>query len=689
MKIVQLLLLATSLLHAFEPAKSFVQANETPILISVDNDRAGTIEMRYALPAPKRISSSYQMRNNKVATRVSFSTGHALTKPGEPLIPAIPARLILPHGHTIEKIILTPSITDTVEGKHHLTYAEIPQPISTPNVRWATPLEEIYSSDDIYPSTFYKAFGVQKAFGVSVVTIHIYPVQYRPLSGELTYFKEFTLSVKTREDTTVGAKGNGVRVRLDRFKEQCQSFENPEMLETYPDGELRGEYQRVITRDDTYDYILITSKEIISEAGDAVQALIEKRKKDSLTCLIKTIEEINTEYSASIEQDRIRAFIKDAYNNYNTRFITLGGDTNYVQVYMPDVYMGFETKKVPTDLPYQSVDAIGDTEGEVLLGRISAENPKEFSNQVYKILQYENEPANSAYLTTGLGLGQKLDYRNWGKTVVENIKGDFPDFWQWETLYEKDAEWTREDLIEKINSNRFSEVDHDGHADYWTIMQVDSTETNLFQNTKYAFAYSHGCIAGAMDKSCMAENFTTSFETGGYFAVVFNSREGIYTPGDILSGPSIDVHRSFVEACWEKDMTYYSAFNAYSHRMYPEHNFTIRTTNYFGDAATPFRGKSKQDVSIKKDNNVKNQKSAAGMPIIRNNQLHISLQKATEISIDLLSVQGRVITSLAHKTELHAGTHSFDFSKVKLAQGTYIVHVSIGAATIVQRLVVS
>ncbi len=141
-----------------------------------------------------------------------------------------------------------------------------------------------------------------------------------------------------------------------------------------------------------------------------------------------------------------------------------------------------------------------------------------------------------------------------------------------------------------INTNKYSIINHLGHADYNYVLKLTNGDESQLKNNKFTFVKSQGCIPGAFDKNCFAEHLTTSTRTG-MFAVVMNSRYGWYAPTNPTNGSSHIVHRAFWEACWKQDMNYFGEFNEYSHRTQSRYRWDILESNLFGDPAVKFRGK--------------------------------------------------------------------------------------------------
>ncbi|MFO7676888.1 MAG: C25 family cysteine peptidase [Thermoplasmatota archaeon] len=556
-----------------------------------------TLRLQYTIPEPKFSETTWQVYNYQNTKQISLGNTLLSTEPGKPEIPIIPSRVILPKGQRIDRVDIIIDESAILPERYLLSYAQQPHPITCTlgEESVTAPDTSIYESNDPYPSNLFVLHETQYAMGVAIAHIDISPVIYKPLSGCLEYFSTFTLEVVTVEDENFGSD---VRVDINRFKEKIAPFvENPDALHTYTDGEILASNHNVIDRTQSYSYVFITSEAVANDnsVNPSVSDFITHRQAEGYTTTVMTTDYIYANYPGSTNSDKLRNFIKDAYNNWDTQFVTLGGDTNIIP--LKTVYSSFAgySDNIPTDLPYQCLD--GDTWNndffaEVMIGRISGQTATQISNQMHKIIQYETYQGLMDYLQTGLSVGEELDSQTYGKLAMLELETYFSDDWEWEGLFDFDGTWQKQAIINHINSDSFSVINHLGHSNYNYVMKMYNGDENSFTNTNYIFVKSQGCIPGAFDQDCITERFTTQQKIGGLFAAVMNSRYGWYTPGNPYGGPSHQLHKSFWYAAWDLEMDYFSEYNEYSHRQhYVQYQWDVLQSNYFGCAATPFRGK--------------------------------------------------------------------------------------------------
>ncbi len=562
------------------------------IISKVQVQRNDLVRIQYSVPDPLFKNVEYQNFAKKPAMRCILGNAYFTDEAGAPKIPYITARVILAPGQTIQDVKIIPEKVVELEQSYVLAYSELQQPaIPGAKVIWSKPQSAIYNSDNPYPEKNCKPISIQGRNGVSIALVNIYPLTYYPLSGKIKYYKEFTLELTSKPDLNVGS---GVRVDKERIRNHGITEENLEALDYYVDGSINGPYDNVLCNPkEDYDYLVITNKDIINSTGEgSLNKLIELRTKQGLKCKTQDIDEVLRSYKAAATPDQLRKFIKDAYNNWNVKFVLLGGDIDIIPLMTKPV----RGTQIPTDLPYQCLDGDNwndDFQAELLIGRFSASSVTEFCNQAYKTIKYETEPNNEPSLRGLLGLAEDLDSRTPTGPAMTKIHNIFDEETFYDSLYDEDGKWSKTKLIDKINTDKFTNVVHMGHANYNYGMRLNNGDESKMKNTKFSFAKSGGCMHGGFDRptDCLAEHITVYSRTG-MFAVILNARYGYYSPGNSTGGSSNDLHYTFWEGCWDEDQEYYSEFNDYSHRIWgTKHTWDVLETNLLGDPAVKFRGK--------------------------------------------------------------------------------------------------
>jgi hypothetical protein len=589
--IVSLLFLSISTSAEWKPvAAHLLDKGEAPIMVQASEQPSNTITLQYQTPVPSFKLVSHQNVNGTLTKRCFLGNARLHSVPGEPEVPYIYSRIILPQGRTVESIKIVPKTTIEAPGRHMLTYGEIPHTISSTEITWAKPNMSIYGSDAVYPAKTHELVDIQFRCGVTIAYVNIYPVQYMPNSGKLQYFNEFTIEVTTKPALQVN---NSIAVRVNRFFENyTMTEENPAMLSTYKNTVVRSSFtNNMCNPKQPYSYLIVADESFIgASTTPSLDDLVALRTSQGFSCKVESIQNVLANSSGSDDKNKLRNYIKEAYNNWETKWVCLAGDPGDPELIPCFVLDGTH----PSDMPLQCLEQSSwnnDYEAEVFIGRISAENADECANQIYKILAYENSSIGTPYLTEGLSCGEELDSRTYGKEAMQELAGYFPsDKWSWQDLHDEDGDWSKSELKDIINSNTISIINHLGHSNSTYNMKLRNGDEDDFTNTNFIFHKTQGCIPGKFTVDCIAERFTTE-NRNGMFAAVMNSNNGYYSPGNPTGGSSHQIHRQLWKACWEEDMDYFGEFNEYSHRTNTSRRRDIIESNLFGCPAIKFKGK--------------------------------------------------------------------------------------------------
>ncbi|HBA85718.1 MAG TPA: hypothetical protein DCZ95_16675 [Verrucomicrobia bacterium] len=595
---------------------------EKPVLVRSGRLRADLLELDYALPEPVLEKSRASKRPAGGATaskaevlRLIAGNAPRLGKPGQPILPIIPATIALPEGTTADDVQVTYDRVRPIPGRHVLEHGQKAHFLTEKNPEWTPPDAGVYASNEPYPGKLYDVVGVQKRRGVSLLLVNLYPVQYRPLNGQIDYYENLSVSVKTKP-----VSGKHTKARPDPYRSLAESVDNPATLETYnlialgdgTGGNLPGGYggggsafNSLCDPSERYTYVIVTAQAFIDATTDyTVNHLIAYRQSQGISAKAVAIEDVYANYPGRDAPEQLRNFIIDAYNNWGTDFVLLGGDVNVIPSRRLCIYRPEITETVPSDLYYQCLDGsyngdcdnfwgegtvysgVGDGDdgggvdvyAEVYIGRAAAETAVEMANFVYKTLAYEQDPDSASYKRRALMLSELLTWVpnpvTYSTPFMEEIRlGSSVGFtsagfvsaplFTVETMYEDVVPWVRQDLVNAINADRLSMINHMGHGNYGFVMSLTTYNDGLLSNNRFLFAYSQACNAGDFEMDCIAEHLTTSTRHG-MFAVVMNSREGGWSSwGSDVGSPLFN--RTFWDAYVAKGCRRLGVVNAAGH----------------------------------------------------------------------------------------------------------------------------
>lgn len=329
---------------------------------------------------------------------------------------------------------------------------------------------------------------------------------------------------------------------------------------------------------------------------------------------------------------KIRNFIREFYVNKNTKYILLGGDAD---LEVKDGIWGIDHETEPpvvpakyltinpaldngqgiaSDLYYSNLDGSFDSDGnglfgywrwwesygdyidyisEVYVGRAPVDSEEEVNTFIEKTIAYsESQIEAQDFAKKVLFVGSYIGFvgiANEAKPYLEEVRegsfyhnyatGGIPGNFDEDSLYHQDFEWTKEDVIQKINENDLFLVDNLGHSAVLQDMKLcnmpfDSpdaicegggTDLELLTNNNYFLGYTQGCYAGSFDnlhspliiggEPAVIESDSIIehmlLDDNGAFAYIANNRNG-YGKYSSTDSPSNRFNREFVDALFNE-----------------------------------------------------------------------------------------------------------------------------------------
>ncbi len=395
--------------------------------------------------------------------------------PGQPMIPRVIKTYELPFSATNIQVKAEPSDISELKISNPIKPASSPLPL-TPRQDAVIQSERdntIYGSDELYPhewSSTHIGCGLNgDAKRVTHLTVNIFPLRYRPISGRITIAEKVEITI---------------------------TYDKPD-IEKSP---LKN----------TYDLVIITPTKFLAE----VERLAEHKNSFGMDTVIKTTDEIYDEFTGVDKPEQIKYFIKDAIETWDITYVLLFGglksivygkaqdDTNQGSIgwHVPVRYSNFQwdgaesynfTSGEPnyiSDLYYADIYKEGgvfddwDSNGngifaewsgnlrdeldlypDVALGRLACRNKLEAKNVVNKIINYEKQPADPSWFNRIIAISGDgfLDQHDW------NI--------QWDTSILPDGEYT-------IYGQSTNPEEETGPIDEIHITLDKTVETNITFN---------------------------------------------------------------------------------------------------------------------------------------------------------------------------------------------------------------
>jgi len=513
----------------------------------------------------------------------SVGEGIYPTDEGVPMLPTVPLFISVPAGLGAAEVTVTDLTVQELPGSYVVLPANTPRPVSQPAEFRAVFDDGIYSSCDPYPAVPLTAAGGGNISGFGVAAVQFSPFIYEPASGALSVITRIEFEITTEPLSYEVRVPNRVTRRVAEFGlENLKSMVlNPSDVHvsvpvvepgfttaSHPEPTVDGP-----DFGDTAEWVLVTPEAFV----ESFSPLRDWKLLKGYTTAIVTTEYIFDNYTGRDNAERIRNFIIDAYQNWSTQWVVLGGDCSFVQERRGYVIIGGcseDDQHIPCDLYFSDLDGTWNEDGDGLWGEWPDDNPDMYPDVyvsrfpvvttdfvdtvVSKTLTYEKEiPAG--HTTEALFLGAYLDSYTSGGAAKNRVDDLYlpTQFDPVTKLYEDYGNLSRGAVIAQMNAGNCAVVNHCAHANYTIIGCGPSNMSGadafaLTNGDQLGWMNSIGCMCGGFDRyQCFAEQMVLA-PAGGMVATIFNSRYGWYSPGAPGYGPSDLVDQQFFCSMFNK-----------------------------------------------------------------------------------------------------------------------------------------
>ncbi|MEE9566669.1 MAG: C25 family cysteine peptidase, partial [Desulfobacteria bacterium] len=400
-------------------------------------------------------------------------------KPGLPVLPYKTAKVLLPFNTEVTKVEVTCAEKITLPGSYTIEPGQQPVPIGFRGpAEPMRPAEHVYQSSRPFPEKWHAKWSVGRKRGYKFIILNLYPVEYLPLDGVISYYPKITVRIHTTSKPGKRRPADHLpprgRPSASEIKIIKGLVDNPKVINSYPpmgepstggppvgeEGPL-GEGASTLLESGNYEYVLITNEALKNAIGAyTFQDLVDHKTARGTPATIVTTEWIYSNYEGIRpdggvdDQTRIRNFIIDAYNTWGTKYVLLGGDGDGASVggesgdniipargFSVSIFMYPDTD-IPADMYYGCLDGSFDYDGdglygeptdglgggevdlfaEVYVGRAPVDSDSEVSNFVRKTITYENTFIEDPSLETALILGENLGWTKWGCDYKEEVR---------------------------------------------------------------------------------------------------------------------------------------------------------------------------------------------------------------------------------------------------------------------------
>ena len=455
-------------------------------IISADsNDRYDLITKNYFFEIPHIEKVTI---NDTIYDRVIMPDSPGSAIPGEPILPVHEVQLLLPTKTRVKEIDVILGERVFLGSDFNIEPSAEPVPLSMSNLaKLPKPNMEIYNSDDPFPDKTFKKIGTYSFRGYDVLVLVLHPIQYIPKNGELYYFREMTLSIKTTEKKLTNPLFRNTK---DDEIELAKKIDNPLDIPFYTKKIINSLFPN------NYDLLILT----IDEFKDSFETLKETHDATGINTEIKTLRDISL-FPDTVTPEDIRDFITEEYLYSGIEYLLIGGDNDIIPA--KNLFFGeYNDRDVhgPSDLYYACLDGTYNFDGdnkwgestdgengedvdlvaEVYVGRACVGSALEVNNFVDKTIEYIE---SDHYTNITLMVGERLSYEpiTWGGDYMDEIIngsnankqttiGFPPSEYTIETLYERDwldNDWPKSEIIDKITNYLLEILDQKELINYY------------------------------------------------------------------------------------------------------------------------------------------------------------------------------------------------------------------------------
>jgi hypothetical protein len=353
-----------------------------------------------------------------VDNAVNIEGGFMISDPGAPKIGYRVVKLVLPQGKSISSFSVETAepklmgmagldyvVGDLKTGNYPADTASMPNP-------------EIFSSNRLFPQNRVEILTEGNWGGISLVSLAIYPVGYRPQSGKILFYPEITVKFQLEQM----AFNPRLQLKNDRIAYRALN----DMIQNKMDFPLSAGSPPVVSLPKVTDgipspeYLIITSGDI----APGFYPFLEWKNQKGIPTDLALIEDILASTSGSDPAEQLRNYLIQAYTD-GVRWVLLGGDEDVVPIRY--LYPGNVDGYIPelnlqqiSDLYYSDLTGEWDLDGdgvwgesihdspdiypELYVGRVPVRALEQAQIWSAKAIMYEKNPGNgdASYLMKAL-----------------------------------------------------------------------------------------------------------------------------------------------------------------------------------------------------------------------------------------------------------------------------------------------
>lgn len=497
-------------------------------------------------------------------------------KAGEPMMPFVPVKILLPFGHKYSGAQITFDKAALSSENALFELARQQLPISRQENTASINVLATKSQSALFPTQDWEFLGTQYYRGFQLAIFNIYPYKYNPETHQLYTNAAVNIKINSVFDASEAKyQANFCTSDTETQTTLVSLVHNPEIADSYSNAD---EYRAVMPQTRIIDIsvpkkmIIITNNERLNWFADYANW----RSSKGISNSVYAMEDIVLSYPGTDAAEKLRNFIIHVYQTWASsseplQYVILGGDDEIVPERGAFGQVGDTMDlRMPADIYYSNLDGnwnansndiwgeISDNTDlipEVHIGRFPAQTQTEFDNMFRKIQYYADNNTFSNNLAVFMGENLNWAPVTWGGDYKDDVAQYLPNSYVLQTLYQRDGTYSESGVWNAINRGA-GIMNHMGHANESLLIGQSNSSIENLQNTEYGFLYSQGCYPAAFDQrtsgdaESIAEHMVTT--GGGLHSFIGNTRYGWYMPGSI-EGASQFYDRQFFNGLFQQN----------------------------------------------------------------------------------------------------------------------------------------
>ena len=278
----------------------FASAN----IIGLDKEKNNFNELTVTIPI-----GNYEIKKTGYRDNIYLEDFGILNIPGKPNLPSKIFSIAIPPGTTMKDISFDKGKGIILDGIYNINQVNLPRVIGLENpkiyeqelARYNKNYKSVYNSNDVYPSSivqFEKTAGFRK---YNLVDIKVNPFTYKPLSKQLTFYPDITVTVSYTYPKTFSPQ----EIMIDNNEKTEKVAE--QLILNY--NQAKNWYPTGKGSRDNYDYVIITLESLES----SITELVSWEEAKGKNVYVATTTWINNNYDGYDLAEKMRNFLRDKY----------------------------------------------------------------------------------------------------------------------------------------------------------------------------------------------------------------------------------------------------------------------------------------------------------------------------------------------------------------------------------------